>query len=103
MEDILIKMKETHALLITKQQQQQEKCSKKSMLDNKTWITWETFVSLNHRQKKTDTLLLQQLCESEKQYWIGMRQFVQEEQRCCSAHAETALALAFVYVMAVSF
>lgn len=51
MEDILIKMKETHALLITKQQQQ-EKCSKKSMLDNKTWITWETFVSLNHRQKK---------------------------------------------------
>lgn len=28
MEDILIKMKETHALLITKQQQQ-EKCSKK--------------------------------------------------------------------------
>lgn len=36
MEDILIKMKETHALLITTQQQQQEKCSKKSMLDNKT-------------------------------------------------------------------
>lgn len=35
MEDILIKMKETHALLITKQQQQ-EKCSKKRMLDNKT-------------------------------------------------------------------
>lgn len=34
MEDILIKIKETHALLITKQQQ--EKCSKKSMLDNKT-------------------------------------------------------------------
>lgn len=59
MEDILIKMKETHALLITKQQQQQEKCSKKSMLDNKTWITWETFVSLNHKKNSDAAQLMQ--------------------------------------------